>query len=72
MARTKRNRALMAEQLAGPRSSPNLKPCREFRQADIAKFAKPLNGAECKQCLAFFLQLDKEQQMMQLLREHGN
>jgi hypothetical protein len=31
-----------------------------------------LNEGKCEQCVAFFRQLDKEQQTMQFLRENRN
>jgi hypothetical protein len=68
----RRNHGLTDEQLAVLRSSPNLKPCRKFRKADIFKFVEHLNEGKCEQCLAFFRQLDKESEMMQFLRENRN
>ncbi len=67
MTRPKRNHGLTKEVLAVLRSSPNLKPCRKFRKADIFKFVEHLNEGKCEQCLAFIRQLDKEQQMMNFL-----
>ena len=71
MPRKKRNDGLPDEVLAVLRSSPNLKPCREFRKADIFKFVAHLNEGKCEQCLSFFRQLDK-QQMMKFLRDNRN
>ena len=72
MPRKKRNHGLTEEQLAVLRSSPNLKPCKKFRNADIFKFMEHLNEGKCEQCLAFFCQRDKELRMMKLLRESRN
>ena len=68
-SRKTRNHGLTKEQLAVLRNSPNLTPCKKFRNADIWKFMKHLNEGRCDQCVAFFRQLDKEQQMMTFLRE---
>ncbi len=72
MPRKQQNHGLTEEQLAVLRCSPNLKPCRKFRKADIFKFVEHLNEGKCDQCVAFFRQLDKEQLMMQFLRENRN
>ena len=72
MPRKKRNHGLPEEVLAVLRSSPNLEPCREFRNAGIWEFMKHLNEGECQQCRAFFRQLDKEHQMMKFLRDGRN
>jgi hypothetical protein len=72
MARSVRNCALSPEQLAVLRSSPNLKPCRKFRKADIIKFVDHVNEGTCDQCVAFFRMLDRDQQLMQFLRENRN
>jgi hypothetical protein len=72
MPRKKRNHDLPPEVLAVLRRSPDLKPCRRFRKADIWKFMKHLNEGEGEQCLAFFRQLDKESEMMKFLRETRN
>jgi len=73
MARPKRNHdGLTEEQLAILRCSPNLKTCNKFRKADIFKFVEHVNEGKYEQCVAFFRQLDKEQQMMQFLRENRN
>ncbi len=72
MPSKKRTHGLTEEQLAVLRSSPNLKPCKKFRNADIFKFMEHLNEGKCEQCLAFFRMLDNEQQMMQFLRENRN
>jgi len=72
MPRKKRNSDLSPEVRAVLRSSPHLNPCPKFRHANIYKFMEHLNKGKCEQCLAFFLQLDKEQQMMQFLRENRN
>jgi hypothetical protein len=37
-----------------------------------ARFVEHLNEGKCDQCVAFFRQLDNEQQMMQFLRENRN
>jgi hypothetical protein len=39
---------------------------------DIFKFAEHGNEGKCKQCLAFFRQLDKEQRMMTILWKSRN
>jgi len=72
MPRKQHNHGLTKEQLAVLRCSPNLKPSQKFRKADIFKFTEHLNEGKCEQCLAFFRMLDKEQQMMKLLRESRN
>jgi hypothetical protein len=72
MPRKKRNSDLSPEVRAVLRSSPCLNTCPEFRRANIYKFMENLNEGKCEQCLAFFFQLDKEQQMMQFLRENRN
>jgi hypothetical protein len=72
MARKKRRDGLSKEVLAVLRCSPNLKPCRKFRKADIFKFVEHLNEGKCEECLAFFRQLDRESEMMQFLREARN
>jgi len=72
MPRKKRNHGLTEEQLAVLRNSPNLEPCRQFRDADIFKFVEHLNEEKCEQCVAFFRMLDKELQMMRVLRESRN
>jgi hypothetical protein len=43
MPRKMRSHGLTEEQLAVLRSSPNLKPCKKFRKADIFKFVEHLN-----------------------------
>jgi len=72
MPSKKRNHGLPEEVLAVLRISPNLEPCRKFRKADIFKFVEHLNEGKCEQCIAFFRQLDKEQQMMKLLWDNRN
>jgi hypothetical protein len=72
MPHKKRNHGLPDEVLAVLRNPPNPNPCREFRKADIFKFVARLNEGKCEQCLAFFYRLDKEQQMMKLLRDNRN
>jgi hypothetical protein len=72
MPRKKRDHGLTNEQSAVLQSSPNLKPCRQFRKVNAAKFVEHLNEGKCDECVAFFRQLDKEQQMMQFLRENRN
>ena len=72
MPRKKRNGGLPDEVLAVLRSSPNLEPCRRFRNADIFKLVEHFNEGKCERCLAFFRQLDKEQRMMTFLRESRN
>jgi hypothetical protein len=72
MTRKKRHSDLSPEALAVLRSSPNLKPCRKFRKADIFKFVEHLNEGKCEQCVAFFRMLDKESEMMQFLRDARN
>jgi len=72
MTRKNRNQRLSEEVLAVLRCSPNLEACSKFRKADIFKFVEHLNEGKCKQCLAFFRQLDKESEMMQFLRETRN
>ena len=72
MPSKKRYHGLTEEQLAVLRSSPNLKPCRKFRKVDTAKFVEHLNEGKCEQCLAFFRMLDRDQQLMQFLRESRN
>jgi len=68
----KRNHGLTEEQSAVLRSSPNLEPCRKFRKMCAARFVEHLSEGKCEQCVAFFRQLDKEQQMMTFLRESRN
>jgi hypothetical protein len=72
MPRKQQNHGLSKEVLAVLRSSPDLKPCRKFRKADIFKFVEHVNEGKCEQCVAFFCMLDKEQQLMQFLRENRN
>ena len=72
MARSVRNRSLTPEQLAVLRSSPNLMPCKKFRKARTARFVEHLNEGRCEQCIEFFRMLDRDQQLMQFLRENGN
>jgi GTP1/Obg family GTP-binding protein len=72
MPRKKRNHGLPEEVVAVLRSSPNLNLCREFRRMSAARFVEHLNEGKCEQCLAFFRQLDKEQQMMKFLRDNRN
>jgi hypothetical protein len=49
MLHKKRNESLPEEVLTVLRYSPNLKPCRKFRNADIWKFMNHLNEGECQQ-----------------------
>ena len=70
--RKRRNHGLPEEVLAVLRSSPNLNPCRKFRNVDIFKFVEHLNEGKCEQCLAFFRMLDKESEMMKFLCESRN
>ncbi len=72
MPRKKRNRGLTEEQLAVLRISPNLKPCKKFRKVRTARFVEHLNEGKCKQCLAFFRMLERDQQLMQFLRDTRN
>jgi hypothetical protein len=72
MPSKKRSHGLTKEQLAVLRISPNLKPCKKFRRVGTARFVEHLNEGKCEQCVAFFRQLDKEQQMMKVLRERRN
>jgi hypothetical protein len=72
MPRKKRKHGLTEELLAVLPCSLNLKPCKKFRKADIFRFVEHLNERKCDQCVAFFRQLDKEQQMMQFLRKSRN
>ena len=58
---------LPEEVLAVLECSPNLEPCEEFRHADIFTFVKHLNERKCQQCIAFFVQADKELKTMRLL-----
>jgi hypothetical protein len=68
----KRRNGLPEEVLAVLRISSNLKPCLEFRRADIVRFVEHINEGKCRQCLAFFSRWDKELRMMKLLRENRN
>jgi hypothetical protein len=72
MTRKNRRDELPDEVIAVLDCSPNLEPCQEFRHADIYVFAKHLNERKCQQCIAFFHQLDKEQGMIQFLRDNRN
>jgi len=72
MPREKRNHGLTKEQLAVQRTSLNLKPCKKFRKVSAARFMEHLNEGKCEQCVAFFRMLDKEEQLMQFLRENRN
>jgi len=72
MPRKKRNHGLTEEQLAVLRSSPNLKPCRKFRRADIFKFVEHLKEGMCEQCIEFFRMLDRDQELMKFLRDKRN
>src|SRR5467141_2012344 len=70
--RKQRSKGLSKEVLAVLRISPNLKPCRKFRKADIFKFIGHLNEGKCEQCLAFFRMVDNESEMMKFLCESRN
>jgi hypothetical protein len=72
MTRKKRPSGLSEEVLAVLRSSPNLKPCRKFRKVNAARLVEHLNEGKCQQCLAFFRMLDKEQKMIEHLRDSRN
>jgi hypothetical protein len=72
MPSRKRSHGLTEEQLAVLRSSPNLKPCKKFRKADIFKFLEHLNEGRCKQCMEFFRMLDRDLELMKFLRENRN
>ncbi len=72
MARPKRNHGLSPEVLAVLRSSPNVKPCRKFRKADIFRFMEHLNEGQCEQCMEFFRMLDRDLELMKFLRESRN
>ncbi len=72
MPRKQRSKGLSEEVLAVLRISPNLKPCRKFRKADIWRFMEHLKEGKCEQCLAFFRMLDEESRMMKFLRENRN
>ena len=61
---------LPEEVIAVLECSPNLEPCEEFRHADIYAFAKHLNERKCQQCIAFFVQADKELKTIKLLSEY--
>ncbi len=63
---------LSPEILAVLRSSAHLNPCPKFRKANIYKFMEHLNEGKCRQCIEFFLRLEKDQEMMQFLRESSN
>jgi hypothetical protein len=39
------------------RISPNLKPCKKFRKADIFKFVEHLKEGKCAECIEFFRML---------------
>jgi hypothetical protein len=49
--------------------SPNLMPCKEFRHANIYRFADHMKNDKCQQCIAFFRQADKELKTMKLLTD---
>jgi len=66
------NYGLTEEQLAILRSSPNLKPCRKFRKADIFKFVEHLKEGKCEQCMEFFRMLDRDLELMKFLRDNRN
>jgi hypothetical protein len=72
MARPKRNHGLPPEVRAVLRSSPNLMPCKKFRKVRTARFVEHLNEGKCEQCLAFFRMLERDQELMQFLRENRN
>ena len=72
MPHKKRNNDLPPEVRAVLRSSPNLKPCRQFGKVSAARFVEHLNEGKCEQCVAFFRMLDKDQQSMKFLRESRN
>ena len=72
MIHKKRNHGLSEEVLVVLRSFPNLTPCQQFRKADIFKFVEHLNEGKCEQCLAFFRQLNEDQQLMKFLRDKRN
>jgi hypothetical protein len=55
------------------RASPNLKPCKpKYGRIPYDQFLDHIRKDRCIQCRDFFLQLDKEQNMMAFLREHKN
>lgn len=64
---------LPAEVEAVIRASPNLQPCkRKYGRIPYDKFLEHVRKDRCVKCRDFFLQLDKEQKMMEYLRQHKN
>jgi len=63
---------LPEEVLAVLRSSPNLEPCRKFRRVNATKFIAHITEGKCRQCIAFYREMERESNMMQSLREGRN
>jgi hypothetical protein len=70
--RKKPKAGLPEEVLAVLRCSPHLKPCRKFRRANASRFIAHINEGKCRQCLAFYREMERESNMMQSLREGRN
>jgi hypothetical protein len=73
MKRRRRVEPLRPEVLAVMRAAPaNLQPCRKFRRVNAAKFLEHVKEGKCRECSAFFERLDREQGMMESLRNSRN
>jgi hypothetical protein len=59
--------SLPKEVLAVLRNAPNLEPCEKFRTATDENWAEHLKDGKCAQCIALYLQWDKELSMMRFL-----
>jgi hypothetical protein len=72
MGRKKQQWELLEEVLAVLECSPNLMPCKKFLHANIYRFADHMKNDRCKQCIAWFRQMDKELKSIRLLAEFKN
>ena len=72
MSREKRTWELPKEWLAVWRISPNLQPREKFRRKNFVKFMEQVNEGKRGECLAFYRQWNKEEQMIRFLMDHRN
>jgi|SRR6266704_389833 len=64
VTRRKRQSELPEEVLAVLRISPDLLPCRKFRNANIEQFAERINERKCELCMSLSRRWEKELLMM--------
>jgi len=72
MRRKKHDGELSPELTAMLRNSPDLQPCREFREADVLQFTEHVNLTRCPECTAMLRQWDKDFRLLKILRDGRN